>query len=116
MSITTSRKSNFGKSPAATTACIAGCSIGLSRVSVAQVTATPQPSSNDAGMLPEVLVTVQRGRASNENIPISVEAVSAVQLASTGALDFADLATRTPGLVMGSQGGYLTAVNLRRHV
>jgi iron complex outermembrane receptor protein len=85
-------------------------------VSVAQVTATPQPSSNDAGMLAEALATAQRRSESNENVPISVEAFSADQLTSTGVSNIADLATGTPGLVMGSRGGYLTAVNLRRHV
>ena len=107
MSTTIIRKPNSNKFLAAATVCMAAILICGPCVAAAQDATGQQSSSNSAGTLQEVLVTAQRRSQSNENVPISVEAFSADQLAATGVSNITDLATVTPGLVMGSQGGYV---------
>jgi iron complex outermembrane receptor protein len=61
--------------------------------------------SNSGDQLAEVIVTAQRRNERLQDVPISVTAVSAADLAASGVTSNQDLPTLTPGLVFGQQAG-----------
>ena len=75
---------------------------------VAQAGITPTAAASDAGdasALQEIVVSAQRRSEKLQDVPISVEALDASQLAAAGVTDSADLPILTPGFVFGSQLG-----------
>jgi iron complex outermembrane receptor protein len=61
--------------------------------------------SNSGDQLAEVIVAAQRRNERLQDVPISVTAVSAADLAASGVTSNQDLPTLTPGLVFGQQAG-----------
>jgi iron complex outermembrane receptor protein len=90
------------------TCCLSAAGVG-SQVS-AQTINTPSSTGSSAELqnsseLQEVVVKAQRRSEKLQDVPISVRAFSAEQLAAVGVTSNADLPIITPGLVFGQQAG-----------
>ena len=82
---------------------------GISRVEAAEAAAGPEsagPADTDStSELAEVVVGAQRRSERLQDVPISVTAVTADDLAASGITGVGDLPTLTPGLIFGQQAG-----------
>ena len=86
--------------------------LGLTTPSIAQTApaGAPPPANAPAGAatggaLPQIVVTAQRRSENLQNVPVTVTAVTAVQLTASGITDTQDLAAVTPGLNFPSSEG-----------
>ena len=76
----------------------------------AQSSGTPPSASGDAsGSLTEIIVTAQRRAESLQDVPLSVTAIGAGQLATSGITGIQDLSMNVPTLNVQNGGGYLLA-------
>jgi iron complex outermembrane recepter protein len=76
----------------------------------AEADSPPAPANfpgaeSDSGALQEITVTAQRRSERLDDVPITVKAVNAEELAAAGISSTSDLPLLTPGLVFGSQAG-----------
>ncbi len=62
------------------------------------------PAAEDGGGIEEIVVTAQRREENLQDVPISVSAFSAAQLAATGTTDVSRLEGRVPGFTFGRSG------------
>src|SRR5581483_1492079 len=92
--------------------CHAGAVLGalLSFATVTQAQTAPTASNEGAkpGEVSEVVVTAQRRAERIQDVPITVEAVSAETLKSTGIQNIKDLSMVVPGLQIGDAVGFAT--------
>jgi iron complex outermembrane recepter protein len=77
---------------------------GYAGLATAQTAPADQPASGDA--LQEVVVNAQRRQQNEQDVPITVEAFSAADVANNVIGSSTDLGMVTPGLVSPSQFGY----------
>jgi iron complex outermembrane recepter protein len=86
-----------------------GLALGLFSISSPAQTATSSStaSQTETGGLAEIVVTAQRRAESLQDVPVSVTALSAGQLAKAGITGIDDLAVAVPGLVVTDGAGYL---------
>ena len=69
--------------------------------------AGPAPSTSDSSALGEIVVTAQRRSENLQNVPISVNAVSAAKLQAANIVSTADLASVTPAVTFSNVNGFL---------
>lgn len=71
------------------------------------------PAPVEEGGLQEVVVTAQKRSSTVQDTPISITAVSGAELAARGIVDFASLASETPGISMRTNGPGQTEFEMR---
>ncbi len=75
-----------------------------SGLALAQTPGTPTPVAKPAG-LEEIVVTAQRRAENKQEIPVSVTAVTAEQLADRNVTDISQMEGMSPGFTFGRSGG-----------
>jgi len=86
--------------------CLSACgAVLLASMTSAATDAGAPPNAETSGELEEVVVSAQRRSENLQDVPISVDAFNANELAAAGVTGIADLPILTPGLVFGSQAG-----------
>jgi len=85
----------------------------LATVSMAQTDAGSPATGQSAMALEEIIVTAQRRSESQQDIPVSVTAVTGKELQDLNLFKFEDVAALAPGLTLASANGFGAAASLR---
>jgi iron complex outermembrane receptor protein len=99
-------------SRAAVAAVLSGMAISFAMQARAQQSEQPRALSDTSG-LGEIVVTAEKRASTVQAIPISIAAVSGVDLQESGITDVTSLATSTPGVSLKSQGPGQTEIEMR---
>src|SRR5258705_10650878 len=81
--------------------------MGISTFGVAQITA-PSSASDSSEQVAEIGVTAQRRSERLQDVPMTVEALSAADLKVAGVDNILDLKLVVPGLQFGNAVGFIT--------
>ena len=90
------------------TAALLGTFVGISNVAQAQTPPTTSTDAQKPGEVSEVVVTAQRRSERLQDVPITVEAISADTMKTAGVQNVKDLSTVIPGLQIGDAVGFAT--------